>query len=408
MPHTPHLVLLGGGHAMLPSLRRAHEWIEAGIEITLIDPKRWLYYSGMVPEYLGGVYEKDDIRIDLARLADAAGVTFVQEAATALDPDARTVTTASGTDYAFDVLGIDVGGVNPALPDGAVASKPIYRIGDLEPPVHSTLADPAASLRLVVVGGGAAGTEVALNLTGRFAGAGRGADLDLTLVEQAEQILPGFPAGMRSYAAGLLQDRGATLRTATSVDSVATEAGGTTVQVSAGSDSSETLAADVVLWATGTVGPAFLAESGLSTDDRGFLEVTPHLRTPSHPYIFAAGDCATIPDANLAKVGVHAVKQGPDLRKNLDRTLHALRNQGATPDATALTAFRPYPVTPLILSTGMRTGLWTAGSLWAAAAPLLRLKHWIDRRWIRTYAPERWGDAGWRRLLGAEAACGLS
>jgi selenide,water dikinase len=405
MPHTPHLVLLGGGHAMLPSLRRAREWTGADVEVTLIDPQRWLYYSGMVPEYLGGVYETDDIRIDLTRLADAAGVTFVQEQATALDPDARTVTTESGTAISFDVLGIDVGGVNPAVPDGAVASKPIYRIGDLEPPLRRTLSDPTASLRLVVVGGGAAGTEVALNLTGRFRGAGRGADLSLTLVEQADQLLPGFPAGLRTYAAGLLRDRGATLRTGTSVASVASDDDGATVQVKAAGGSTDALAADVVLWATGTVGPAFLADSGLSTDDRGFLHVTRRLRTPSHPRIFAAGDCATIPDANLAKVGVHAVKQGPDLRANLDRTLHALQNRGSPPDASALTAFRPYPATPLILSTGQRTGLWTAGSFWAAHSTLLRLKHWIDRRWIQTYAPEQWGDAGWGRLMGAEAAC---
>jgi selenide,water dikinase len=376
------------------------------MDVTLVDPQRWLYYSGMVPEYLGGVYETDDIRVDLARLADAAGVTFVQEQATALDPDTRTVTTERGTAISFDVLGIDVGGVNPSVPDAAVATKPIYRIRELEPHVRRVLGDSSTRLRLVVVGGGAAGTEVALNLTGRFRGAGRGADLDLTLVEQAGQILPGFPAGMRSYAAGLLRDRGTTLRTDTSVDSVAAAENGAIVRVHTGrGDSTETLAADVVLWATGTVGPAFLAESGLSTDDRGFLEVTPQLRTPTHPRIFAAGDCATLPERRLRKVGVHAVKQGPDLRANLDRTLRALRDRGSPPDASALTSFRPYPVTPLILSTGKRTGLWTAGPLWATHPWLLRLKHWIDRRWIRTYAAERWGDAGWRRLLGAEAAC---
>ncbi|HKL88296.1 MAG TPA: FAD-dependent oxidoreductase, partial [Salinibacter sp.] len=195
-----------------------------------------------------------------------------------------------------------------------------------------------------------------------------------------------------------------TLRTGTSVEAVTPESDGVSVRVSTGRDATDTLGADVVLWATGTVGPPFLQESGLSTDDRGFLHATRQLRTPSHPRIFAAGDCATIPDADLAKVGVHAVKQGPDLRTNLDHTLRTLRDHGSTPAASALTAFRPYPVTPLILSTGERTGLWTAGSLWASSTSLLRLKHWIDRRWIRTYAPERWGDAGWRRLMGAEAA----
>jgi len=67
-------------------------------------------------------------------------------------------------------------------------------------------------------------------------------------------------------------------------------------------------------------------------------------------------------------------------------------------------SFRPYPVAPLILSTGTRDGLWTAGSFWAAHPWLLRLKHAIDRQWVRQYAPVQWGDTGWRDLLGAEAA----
>jgi NADH dehydrogenase, FAD-containing subunit len=166
------------------------------------------------------------------------------------------------------------------------------------------------------------------------------------------------------------------------------------------------LQAEAVLWATGTVGPSFLPDSSLPTDDRGFLHVTPELRTPTHPRIFAAGDCATLLDADLDNVGVHAVKQGSDLRDNLDRTLRRLEAGGSVPPPDDLTAFRPYPLAPLVLSTGERRGLWTAGPLWAAHRWLLRLKHWIDRRWIRTYAPARWGDASWRELLGAEAAMG--
>mgnify|MGYP000364892852 CR=1 FL=1 len=90
------LVLLGGGHAMLPSLARAHEWTEAGVEVTLIDPQRWLYYSGMVPEHLGGVYGLDEIRIDLRRLAHASGADYVPARAVDIDPDARVVTTDDG------------------------------------------------------------------------------------------------------------------------------------------------------------------------------------------------------------------------------------------------------------------------------------------------------------------------
>ena len=399
---------------MLPTIAQAQAWVNRGIEVTLIDPQRWLYYSGMVPEYLGGVYDLDEIRIDLERLAHEAGMSFVRERATALDPESRRVTTADGDEHPYDLLAVDVGAVNPAVPDAAVATKPIFRIRELEPAIRDALASPSGTLHLVIVGGGAAGTEVALNVTGRFHAANRAEDLHLTIVEQEDHLLPRFPAGMQDYAASRLRERGAVLRLGTTVERVEKRSDDALVQmradgaeagaVQADAVQGDAVQADAVLWATGTVGPSFLEESGLPTDDRGFLQVTEQLRTPSRPRIFAAGDCATIRARPLPKVGVHAVKQGPDLRANLDRSLRQL-STGSVPPASALTSFRPYPVAPLVLSTGTREGLWTAGSRWAAHPWLLRLKHWIDRRWIRSYAPEQWGNAGWRRLLGPEAAC---
>jgi selenide,water dikinase len=389
---------------MLPTIAQARAWTDRGIEVTLVDPQRWLYYSGMVPEYLGGVYDLDEIRIDLERLAREAGISFVREQAAALDPEARLVTTAAGTEHSYDVLAVDVGAVNPAVPDAAVATKPIFRIRELEPAIREALASPSGTLRLVVVGGGAAGVEVALNVTGRFRAAGRADDLTLTIVEQKNQLLPRFPAGMQDYVASRLRERGASLRLGATVEAVEQRGAGAHVRMQSAGHDAGAVRAGAVLWATGTVGPAFLRESGLPTDDRGFLRVTDSLRVPTHPRIFAAGDCATLLERPLPKVGVHAVKQGPDLRANLDRTLRHL-STGAPPPAPSLTSFRPYPVAPLVLSTGTREGLWTAGSVWAAHPWLLRLKHWIDRRWIRRYVPEHWGDAGWRRLLGPEAAC---
>ena len=402
MDRPLRLVLLGGGHAMLPSLAQAQAWTDAGVDVTLVDPQRWLYYSGMVPEYLGGVYAEPDIRIDLVEMAQRAGASVVSSAATALDPDRRVVTTADGTECPFDLLAVDVGAVNPGVPDGAVATKPVSRTRELAPRLEAALQDPAARLRLAIVGGGAAGTEIAMNVTGRFQGAGRLDDLDLTVVEQANALLPGFPDGLQSHVSNRLRDRGASIRLGTAVQHVECTDRERQVHMDRSYDSP--LPADAVLWATGTVGPAFLQESGLSTDDRGFLHVTSQLRTPSHPRIFAAGDCATLLERSLPKVGVHAVKQGTDLRTNLDRTLRHLTEHNALPTSPELVSFRPYPVAPLILSTGTRNGLWTAGGFWAAHPWLLRLKHGIDRHWIRQYAPVRWGDARWRDLLGAEAA----
>ena len=386
---------------MLPSLLHARAWTSAGIDVTLVDPNRYLYYSGMVPEYLGGVYDEEEVRIDLARRAADAGVRYVQEGAHAINPVARTVDTASPPPLSYDVLAVDVGSANPSVPAPAIATKPITRLRPLAGRIQATMDRPSSSLRLVIVGGGAAGTEVALNVTGRFLGAGRRGDLDLTVIEQADRLLPAFPSGMSADATARLRRREARVQTGTTVTAVE-PAGNTGAVVQ--TDTAADAEADAVLWATGTTGPPLLRNSPLPTDDRGFLRATRSLQSVSHPRIFAAGDCAAIDGLDLAKVGVHAVKQGPTLRTNLDRTLRALADGHAVPQPSDLAAFRPYPLTPLILSTGTPDGLWTAGPMWAAHPWLLRLKHWIDRRWIRPYAPEQWDNASWRDFLGAESA----
>ncbi|MFP4227757.1 MAG: NAD(P)/FAD-dependent oxidoreductase [Salinivenus sp.] len=395
------LVLLGGGHAMLPTLVHADTWTQDGIDVTLIDPHRHLYYSGMVPEYLGGVYDEKDVRIDLRARARETGVSFVQDAAAAIDPAARRVETQGGDAFPFDVLAINVGSANPAVPNGAIATKPIADIRPLASQIEQTLAEPDARLRLVVVGGGAAGTEVALNVTGRFAGADRRGDLDLTIIEQADRLLPGFPSGLRTEVTDRLRRRGATVCPRTTVTRVEPNDDASAVVQT---DTTSPLTADAVLWATGTTGPPLFCDGPLPTDDHGFVRTTRSLQVQGHPRLFAAGDCATIADLDLARVGVHAVKQGPTLRANLHHTLRSLEAGAGVPSPNDLQTFRPYPLTPLILSTGTADGLWTAGSMWARHAWLLRLKHGIDRRWIRQYAPERWSSASWREQFGAESA----
>src|SRR5256885_3648802 len=75
---------------------------------------------------------------------------------------------------------------------------------------------------------------------------------------------------------------------------------------------------DLVLWATGPTPLAWLANSGLALDERGFVRIDPGLRSVSHPEVFAVGDCAALAEA---KSGVHAVRQGRLLEQNLRNLL---------------------------------------------------------------------------------------
>ena len=89
-------------------------------------------------------------------------------------------------------------------------------------------------------------------------------------------------------------------------------------------DSGSTLAADCIIAATGVRPAIWLAGSGLALASDGFVAVADGQQSVSHPEVFAAGDTASRVDAPHARSGVYAVRAGPVLTVNLQRTLTGL------------------------------------------------------------------------------------
>ena len=375
------LLVVGGGHASLPLLASARE-VEA--EVTLVSDRADLWYSGMTPEWVGRVYSRADVTVPLDRICAAQGVRFVEDAAVALDREAREVETAGGERVGYDVVAFDVGAVNPGDPDGAIHTKPLHQIETLGLFLDSAAAvSGGAGRRLVVVGGGAAGVETALNITAR-------PDLPalgVVLLEPGDRLLSSLPERVGAWARRVLRERGAEVQFGArvahaDVDGVRLEGG-------------EAIDADAVLWATGSVGPALFGEGGLSVTDQGFARVERTLRSVDDPRVFVAGDSAAVAGhEDLARIGVHAVKQGPTLRENVARVVRAL-GRGGAPGAAELEPWRPYPAAPLVLSTGRHTAWYAVGPVALRGRAFLRLKHGVDRRWIDRYrAPDTY-DGHW-------------
>jgi selenide,water dikinase len=59
-------------------------------------------------------------------------------------------------------------------------------------------------------------------------------------------------------------------------------------------DDGASLPYDLLLWATGPGAPPIFSESGMATDEQGFVRVTQTLQAVSKGNVFAAGDCCSI------------------------------------------------------------------------------------------------------------------
>jgi selenide,water dikinase len=351
---SEHLLLAGGGHSHALLLRR---WAmqprrrPPGL-ITLVSRSRTSLYSGMIPGLIAGDYQRGDVSLDLAALADRAGVAFVQAEITGIDPHNQQLLLQGRPALPYQRLSCNLGCLTPALEAtaalGTVAIDTVA-IKPLEPALawlvsqdaESTAADlDAPAPPFTVVGSGLAALEVVLALRQRWP--------QRRLQLQARN-LDRLPVSLRSA-----------LRRAR-------------IQLLA----AEHELCGPVLNCSGSRAPAWLAASGLPCDDRGRLRTNASLQVLGHPEILAAGDCAVIDAAPRPPSGVWAVRAALPLAQ----TLEALA-AGRTPPS-----WRPQRRALQLL--GDRPQAWALwGPFWFG--PQRWIWHWkqrIDRRFMARLQP---------------------
>ncbi len=373
------LVLVGGGHAHAQVLEN---WIEApidGVELWLVSPDPLSPYSGMVPGWLAGLYDYDEICIDLVALCANAGAVFVQDEMIDLDATGRRVHLRGGGSIDYDILSLDVGStlVPPDI-DGATV-LPLRPLSHLRSRWDALLADfdadrSDAAIAITGVGGGAAGFESILALQCRLQ-AQRGG-VHATLWTSSDTILPGLARGAVRRATQVLADRGVALHVNRAFDPARTrrpDAEGAADLVDPAPPTRH-----VVLWATGARPHAWQAHTALATDATGFFRVDRMLRSTSHADVFASGDCAAW-ERPLPKAGVYAVRMGPVLVRNLRAALGDGRPR----------AYRPQRRHLVLLSTADRRAIASRGGFSLSGAWVWRWKDLLDRRFLRRFVAHR-------------------
>ncbi len=364
------LLLIGGGHAhlgVLDLLARRHR---TGIDVALVSANGSQVYSGMLPGHLAGHYTLEQCSIPLDPLCDAAKVDFVRGRVARLDLAQRVAITDTGSLLPFDVVSIDIGPAPdqrsiPGL-QHALSVRPLDQLVSTWRLLEQRFAGTPLPQTMAVIGGGPAGTELVAAMAYRAGEAGL--QLKPSIITGRAGLLPGMPR-----ATGRLMKKRLTALSVRVIEADADSVRPNAVAIHGAGE----FHADVIVAATSAVAWPWPQDSGLKCDSRGFIEVDSHLRSVSHPFVFAAGDCASMVGQPHAKSGVYAVRAGAPLGENLLRAV----------TSRPLVAYRPHKRALYLISAGGRDAVGVWGSLVIDGKWVWRWKDRIDRKFVRHYNP---------------------
>lgn len=349
-----HLVLIGGGHAHLQVIKAFNQQSRPKhVHVTLIDIQSFASYSGMVPGCIANLYTKEETEIDLVSLAHWAGIKFIRGEVISIDPELQQIS-FQGTDATninndndnknisgqensniipYDVLSVDIGsksrGVTiPGVKEYSIPTRPISSLL-VKIEKQDDIIKDMNMIRLVVIGGGLAGIELALTLRGRWKSilqqdyddnGNNHKLLEVVILNSGKVLLQDESNWCRSALEEILKERNIHVQHNCHVEYIDKE----NIHFNNGEYTPYTHC----IWATGAEAHSLaweIGSKGIAISDRGWIRVHPSLQCISHSNIFAAGDCATIESPNFnppPSAGVFAVRSGPILVENISNALN--------------------------------------------------------------------------------------
>ena len=368
------IVLLGAGHTNAHIIRMWRMRPIRDARLTCVSNFPVATYSGMLPGVLAGLYEPEDMCIDLVRLCAASGVRLICGDVTKIDAATNQLHFADRPPLPYDSLSIGVGSMPDrsrvqTCDDTLLPIKPMQTfLTRLETRLNSIAEQKQGkALRIAIVGGGAGGVEIAFCLPKRVKSLLDAGDVNVTLIDANDRLVRGLRDKSAGFVHRELQSRGVTISLGSKVERVCQG----TVHLANG----KTIEADLVLWATGAVAPPLLASADLPKDDRGFLITRPTLQSVDNDAVFAVGDSGTLAENPTPKAGVYAVRQGPVLWENLARRVAG----------EPLTSYEPQRGFLKLLNLGNGSALAEyKGTTWHGRW-CWRVKDRVDRRFMAMY-----------------------
>ena len=340
---TTRIVIAGGGFAGLYAAMHFDKRLarRADVEVTLISRENFILFTPMLHEVAAGDLSPSDIVNPLRRILHH--VRFAGAEVQAIDLEARCVSCVHGVEkkevqFEFDHLLLTLGSETnffnmDGVRDWSVTMKNLSDTELLRNRMVALLeeaslqSDEAARRQLltfVTAGGGFSGTETTgavndfVRETVRYYPQLREELIRVVVVHPGNFILPELGEELGRYAERKLRDRKVEVikgpRVANYDGVVVTLSDGTSIP------------AETLIWTAG-VKPSPVITSLPCQKERGRLLVNEDMSVPGVSGLWAAGDCAAIPDVKSGTgkfyppTAQHALREGVVVAKNIEATI---------------------------------------------------------------------------------------
>jgi NADH dehydrogenase FAD-containing subunit len=364
---SKHLVFVGGGHAHLSALVSLGDYMKGGDLVTLISPSGCHYYSGMGPGLLSGIYKPWQTRFNVRKMVENRGGGFIEGSVKKIDPRNRMLFLEDGSEVCYDIASFNTGSEVPlgglgSRDEFVIPVKPVVNLYEARKSILSR--NNGNPIRVIVVGGGPAGVEIAANVWRLLYDNGKPAQVTLVA---GDRVLQGASAKTRHLAVSSLAKKGIRVFEGARVNSLENRCADIT--------GIGAVPFDYAFIAVGIKPTGLFRDSGIPSGEDGGLLVNQYLQSTACPQLFGGGDCISLAGHNLGRVGVYAVRQAPILRHNL---LAAL-------EGGEMKRFIPQKSYMLILNMGDGSGILRRENLvWEGRFSFL-LKNFIDKRFMKKF-----------------------
>lgn len=327
MSVRPRVVVIGAGFGGLAAARRLER---TPVDVTLVDRNNFHTFQPLLYQVATAGLNVADVAYPVRGVFHRAGnVDFRRGTVTGVDWEARQLLFDGDPPLAFDNL-IVAAGSSPnffGVPGADTFGFPLYSLEDAarlrnhildryeRAYVRPELADDGA-LRIVIVGGGPTGVEVAgamSDLVGQVLAKDfhkMAPHQAIVLVQAGDVLLPPFSDGAHEYTKAALEQRGVDIRLGQQV----VEIEPTRVHLASG----DVLKAHTLIWAAGIRANPLADALDLPQGRGGRIPVGSDLGVTDRPGVYVVGDVAEIDDDSgghlpqLAQVAIQSGQHAAD------------------------------------------------------------------------------------------------